>query len=294
MISSTLWEDPAEIKDRIFSQTLIGNQKLFETEVQLRFIDLPDYHNLASPHCIQFFKALSKTSNIAIFELNSVRLLIEFLWPYARYTTQRKLFVPFVFYLAAFWAYTNFVDEIRQNSDLFAFGNVIWIFTLVLLIAQSAYFIRNEVRQILFQGSAYLLDSWNYIDLIPPIIVLTIAIMNFLHFFGVFDNPWEEGLKSIGSLLMWLKLLYFCRISRHAGYLIRMIVQVIYDMRTFLMVLLITISAVADASTSIMKKDESNIPTSLFDLYKENASRFLVNVYTTYQMILGQGDGFEY
>lgn len=87
MISSTPWEDPVDLKERIFSQTLDEKQKIFETEVQLRFIDLPDYHNLASPHCIRFFKALSKTSNIAIFELNSIRLLIEFLWPFARATT---------------------------------------------------------------------------------------------------------------------------------------------------------------------------------------------------------------
>ena len=105
-------------------------------------------------------------------------------------------------------------------------------------------------------------DSWNYIDLIPPIIVLLIAIINF---FGL-DSPWEDALKSIGSLLMWLKLLYFCRISRHSGYLIRMVVQVVYDMRTFLMVLLITISAVADSFISIMKKDETKTHASLFGL----------------------------
>lgn len=46
---------------------------------------------------------------------------------------------------------------------------------------------------------------------------------------------------------MWLKLLYFLRIYRTTGYLVRMIVQVIQEMKVFLLVLLITILAVADA-----------------------------------------------
>ena len=62
---------------------------------------------------------------------------------------------------------------------------------------------------------------------------------------------------------MWLKLLYFCRINKFTGYLIRMIVKVIYGMRTFLSVLLITILAVADAYTSISKHDDPVIdPTT--------------------------------
>ena len=139
-----------------------------------------------------------------------------------------------------------------------------------------------------FQGISYLRDPWNYIDLIPPLMVLLIACINFADI----KSPWEDSLKSIGSLLMWLKLLYFCRINRHTGYLIRMIVQVIYDMRTFLSVLLITISAVADSFISIMKSEEIVKVSSLGELIIINFNRFLNNVYFTDRMILG-GDGFE-
>lgn len=50
---------------------------------------------------------------------------------------------------------------------------------------------------------------------------------------------------------MWFKLLYFLRIFKNTGYLIRMIVEVIYDMRHFFLVLLITIAAFGDSFLSI-------------------------------------------
>lgn len=118
---------------------------------------------------------------------------------------------------------------------------------LVILILFSVYFLENEVRQIMDQKGEYFKEPWNYIDLIPPIIIFIIAIINFI---GI-NTDWESALKSLGSLLMWLKLLYFCRIYKSTGYLIRMIVKVVFGMRVFLLVLLITILAVADAFVSI-------------------------------------------
>jgi ABC-type iron transport system FetAB permease component len=79
--------------------------------------------------------------------------------------------------------------------------------------------------------------------LTPPFIVLAIAIINTTKI----ETEWEMMLKSVGSLAMWLKLLYFCRIYKHTGYLIRTIVKVVQGMTTFLMVLAITVVAVGDA-----------------------------------------------
>ena len=46
-------------------------------------------------------------------------------------------------------------------------------------------------------------------------------------------------LISIQSVMIWFKLFYFFRINSHTSYLIRMIVQVVYDMRFFMMVLIV-------------------------------------------------------
>jgi hypothetical protein len=52
---------------------------------------------------------------------------------------------------------------------------------------------------------------------------------------------------AITTVFMWLKLLYFMRIFRNTGYLIRMIVEVVKDMRNFFLVILITITAFGEA-----------------------------------------------
>ena len=80
--------------------------------------------------------------------------------------------------------------------------------------------------------------------------------------FGVFDDrgaPTLEGcMQATMSLILWLKFLYFLRIFKTTGYLIRIIVEVIIDMRNFLLIMLLTIIAFADAFRSISTSNLAN------------------------------------
>jgi len=53
------------------------------------------------------------------------------------------------------------------------------------------------------------------------------------------------------SLMIWLKMLYFLRIFKTTGYLIRIIIEVVVDMRHFLFVLLLAFVAFGDAMYNI-------------------------------------------
>lgn len=46
---------------------------------------------------------------------------------------------------------------------------------MVSLIVFSFYFILNEVKQLITSGFSYLLQVWNYLDLIPPLIIVTVV-----------------------------------------------------------------------------------------------------------------------
>lgn len=59
------------------------------------------------------------------------------------------------------------------------------------------------------------------------------------------------------SLMIWLKLLYFLRIFTATSYLIRIIVEVIIDIRHFLLVLLLTFIAFGDAFYSINTSNDT-------------------------------------
>ena len=58
------------------------------------------------------------------------------------------------------------------------------------------------------------------------------------------------------TLFIWLKFLYFLRIFSSTGYLIRIIIDVIKDMRFFLMILLLTFIAFGDSMYQISSKNE--------------------------------------
>lgn len=84
-------------------------------------------------------------------------------------------------------------------------------------------------------------------DLIPPIFIIVFIALEIL---GHFDNNQNRALQGILqatiSLFLWLKFLYFLRIFKQTGYLIKIIIEVVKEMRFFLLILLLTIVAFGD------------------------------------------------
>jgi hypothetical protein len=130
--------------------------------------------------------------------------------------------------------------------------------------------LKNEFSQMMKEGFiTYLMSPWNYLDIVPPILMICFA---FLVVLGFFDNDDVTGyqyknmnvegtMQSIMSLFIWLKFLYFLRIFSHTGYLIRIIIDVMDDMKYFLLILLLTITAFGDAMYQV---SSSNKPGSNF------------------------------
>ncbi len=68
----------------------------------------------------------------------------------------------------------------------------------------------------------------------------------------------EGVLQSMISLIIWLKLLYFLRIFKSTGYYIRTIIEVIMDIKYFLLMLLLTIVAFGDSMRQISESNTSD------------------------------------
>jgi len=80
---------------------------------------------------------------------------------------------------------------------------------------------------------------------------------------------------------MWFKFLYFFRIFKSFGYLTRLIIIVINDMKTFLFVMFFTIVAFSD---SLLTLSNGNIPEKRF------VTGFGDSIIYTYRVILGDFD----
>lgn len=122
----------------------------------------------------------------------------------------------------------------------------------------SCYFLLGEVRQFILTGPTYFLDAWNYLDIIPLILVTTTAAWAFLDTFTS-DKPadaepgdvYRDYMISFAALLMWLKFVYFMRCTENTGWLVRMLVEVMRELRPFLFIYFITIIAFSDAFNSL-------------------------------------------
>jgi hypothetical protein len=92
----------------------------------------------------------------------------------------------------------------------------------------------------------------------------------------------EAILQSIISLILWLKLLYFLRIFKSTGYYIRTIVEVVKDMRYFLMMLLLTFTAFGDSMRQISSSNPEG--KDFID------GTFFTGIAFIYRMVLGDFD----
>jgi Ion transport protein len=128
-------------------------------------------------------------------------------------------------------------------------------------------------------GWDYLTSIWNYIDIITPTTVFTMVCVKATNIH--IGEETERIVQAIGVFFMWFKFLYFFRIFKSYAYLIRLIIVVINDMKTFLVVLFVTIIAFSD---SLLTLSNGNAPEDQF------VYGFGDSIIFTYRIILGDFD----
>jgi uncharacterized membrane protein len=221
-------------------------------------------HQYDNELCQEFFSALAETEDMSLFDNKGIINLIEFRWPLAREYVIKRLFVPFVIFLFTFVLYMGQIYEWREKEGFFY--EAANQSCMAVLLAQSLYFIGIELYQLGNNGLDYFRSFWNYLDLVPPILILVFIPLALNGTFDKVDEvkqnqTLESSLQATISLLMWLKLLYFLRIFEKTGYLIKIIVAVCVDMGPFLVILLLTIMAFGDSMRAI---STSNLPQHEF------------------------------
>jgi hypothetical protein len=99
---------------------------------------------------------------------------------------------------------------------------------------------------------------WNFLDLSLPVLIVTVITYHLRELIEEgFERPnFLETVHSFCSLLLWIKFLYFLRIFRHTAYLINMLNTVIYDMRIFLLILLIIYLGFGEAFLRISERSD--------------------------------------
>jgi len=103
-------------------------------------------------------------------------------------------------------------------------------------------------------GLDYFTQFWNYIDIVPPIGVFLLLIV---YHIPILPESFVHTIQAITTFALWIKFLYYMRLFKTTNYLIRMTIEVIQDMRPFLIILLITVIAFGDSFLAISNANET-------------------------------------
>ena len=125
-----------------------------------------------------------------LFNRKAIRKIIDYKWPLAKEYTIKKLFLPYLVFQTFYIVYVNYIYYMRELSEDWLMINYGFMVPLALL---SYYFLHNEVQQLKNEGLNYLKSIWNYLDLIPPIIISFFLPLAAL---GVFDNRGAPTLEA--------------------------------------------------------------------------------------------------
>lgn len=117
----------------------------------------------------------------------------------------------------------------------FGLGNTICI---ILILLFNAYFAVYEVRQMLYHKIHYFISFWNLVDLGSLLLNTTIVICDM----AALDEEELNAMMSWAVLLMWLKLFYFGRMFETTAGMIRMVLEITFDMKYFLLIFMLAVA----------------------------------------------------
>ena len=80
---------------------------------------------------------------MSLFDKKMIKTLIDFKWPLVKEFLIKKLFVPYILYLATYIFYMNYVYYERYAH---AWSIMLNYSTMALLVFFSLYFLLNELR----------------------------------------------------------------------------------------------------------------------------------------------------
>lgn len=113
---------------------------------------------------------------MTLFETHGIKKLIEFKWPLIFEYLVKKLFIPFVLYLVLYLVLMNVVFY-SEEIGYFDYG------IQGAIILMSLYFLGIEVYQVTNAGLSYFSSFWNYLDIVPPVLIITFVYLFNVNYF---------------------------------------------------------------------------------------------------------------
>lgn len=192
-----------------------------------------------------------------------------------------NLMLPYIAFVILFNYYAIYqLKELFDHSD--DYTNIVLLYiNRIILVIFNLYYLINEYVKLKNESSAlkYFANVWNYVDIIPNMFCLIAIILSFISVYKDATSStahWQRYLNAFASFFTWLKFLYFFRVFRSFGFLIKAILEVIKESRVFLTIILFTILAFSGTYLILSRNDpqdggEYEVPNyflSIMDTYE--------------------------
>lgn len=140
-----------------------------------------------------------------------------------------------------------------------------------ILLWFQLYFFINEIRQLIVTRAEYFKSVKNWLDIMQLFLTSFTVIAHYqyptIEEFSEF--PALPPIHAMASLILWINFMYFLRLFDQTSYLIRIIINVFWDMKTFLLILLISQLGFGEAFLRLSEYslNEGNYLNNLSDAY---------------------------
>lgn len=222
----------------------------------------------------------------AIFSNKALEVVVNYKWKaYARsyFLSNFKLFLIFLCIFLVDFMYV-FPNRVMEGSDEIGTFGIISCILDSLNIMFFVYYSALEIRELKADPKDYLSSGFNYIDICLILCSLITLSLDILEIFGgIGINDIIKLFSSMAIFLYWTRLISYLRGFEGTAFMIRLIIEVIFDIRYFLiLILLFTLSfncALYVIQSSFNDSDTNYI--NFFDMFTL-CYRLLLGDYTNY------------
>ena len=261
------------------STTSKSRGKVAATQVRAQFLPLNHTADIDMLEC--FCHVSDELNSVDIFASEVGMRSLQFAWN----TFGRKvhifamtIYIIFVFTfttsLYIFSSYHHGERHTYDNSRYYYLSIILQYFVL----AFSAYFVVIEIKQSRYNKSAFLQhlqDPWNFLDLSSQLIVIAGTLLRIIY---DAETQFSKCILAVASILLWAKILYYLRAFEDFGIIVSMVFVMGYDIRHFLMILLIFIIGFSFSFWLLEMGNEYSeyrtVSASLFSLYQAMFGQF--------------------
>ncbi len=146
----------------------------------------------------------------------------------------------------------NFIlpERVAEGGmDLGYWDLIAFILDILTILFVSRYSYREFRQMWAFGFNEYFLSLWNYIDILLVIMVacvMTLDIMACVHYYVAFNVL--KILHAYTIFVMFIRLISFYRGIQGTSFMIRLVIQVIIDIQSFLILMMLFIIGLACSS----------------------------------------------